>query len=111
LSYLSRLPVDRLKLDKSFVHRMTVEKKTAAIVRSVLALGEDMGMMVVAEGIETERELAMLQHMGCRQVQGFLFAKPAPAQEARSLLMMPWGARLMPAFRPEQSTRRGQHAA
>jgi EAL domain-containing protein (putative c-di-GMP-specific phosphodiesterase class I) len=111
LNYLSRLPVDRLKLDKSFVHRMTAEKKTAAIVRSVLALGEDLGITVVAEGIETEREFAMLQHMGCRQVQGFLFAKPAPAKEARSLLMMPWGARLMPAFQPEHSGRRGLHAA
>jgi len=111
LSYLSRLPVDRLKLDKSFVHRMTLEKKTAAIVRSVLALGEEMGIIVVAEGIETERQFAMLQHMGCKQVQGFLFAKPAPAREARSLLMMPWGARLMPAFKPKHTTRRGLHAA
>jgi EAL domain-containing protein (putative c-di-GMP-specific phosphodiesterase class I) len=111
LSYLSRMPVDRLKLDKSFVYRMTFEKKTAAIVRSVLALGEEMGIMVLAEGVETERQFAMLQHLGCRQVQGFLFAKPVPAREARALLLMPWGARLMPVFQPEQTTRRGLHAA
>jgi EAL domain-containing protein (putative c-di-GMP-specific phosphodiesterase class I) len=111
LSYLSRLPVDRLKLDKSFVYRMTFERKTAAIVRSVLALGAEMGIMVLAEGVETERQFAMLQHLGCRQVQGFLFAKPVPAAEARSLLLVPWGARLMPVFEPEQTTRRGLHAA
>jgi EAL domain-containing protein (putative c-di-GMP-specific phosphodiesterase class I) len=110
LNYLSRLPVDRLKLDKSFVHRMTYERKTAAIVRSMLALGEEMGMTVLAEGIETELQFEMLQNLGCRQVQGFLFAKPLPAKEARALLMMPWGERLLPVFRPEPATRRGLHA-
>jgi EAL domain-containing protein (putative c-di-GMP-specific phosphodiesterase class I) len=111
LNYLSRLPLDRLKIDRSFVHRMPFERKTLAIVRSVLALGEDMGMMVLAEGIETEREFSMLQDLGCKQVQGFLFAKPVPAAEARALLASPWGARLLPTFRAEHATSRGLHAA
>jgi EAL domain-containing protein (putative c-di-GMP-specific phosphodiesterase class I) len=111
LSYLSRLPVDRLKLDKSFVHRMPFEKKTAAIVRSVLALGRDMGIAVLAEGIETERQFDMLERLGCLQVQGYLFAKPAPEKEAYALLAMPWGTRLMPVFRPERAVNRGLHAA
>jgi diguanylate cyclase len=111
LCYLSRLPVDRLKLDKSFVHRMTYEKKTAAIVKSVLALGAEMDITVLAEGIETERQFAMLQDWGCKQVQGFLFAKPAPAAEARALLMMPFGARQDPVFRGEGAASRGLHAA
>jgi EAL domain-containing protein (putative c-di-GMP-specific phosphodiesterase class I) len=111
LYYLSRLPVDRLKLDKSFVHRMTYEKKTAAIVKSVLALGAEMDITVLAEGIETERQFAMLQDWGCKQVQGFLFAKPAPAVEARALLMMPFGARQEPVFRAESAASRGLHAA
>jgi EAL domain-containing protein (putative c-di-GMP-specific phosphodiesterase class I) len=111
LYYLSRLPVDRLKLDKSFVHRMTYEKKTAAIVKSVLALGAEMDITVLAEGIETERQFAMLQDWGCKQVQGFLFAKPVPAAEARALLMVPFGARPVPVFRAETVTSRGLHAA
>jgi EAL domain-containing protein (putative c-di-GMP-specific phosphodiesterase class I) len=111
LYYLSRLPVDRLKLDKSFVHRMTYEKKTAAIVKSVLALGAEMDITVLAEGIETERQFAMLQDWGCKQVQGFLFAKPVPAVEARALLMTPFGARPAPVFRAENVTSRGLHAA
>jgi EAL domain-containing protein (putative c-di-GMP-specific phosphodiesterase class I) len=111
LCYLARLPVDRLKLDKSFVHRMTYEKKTAAIIKSVLALGAEMDITVLAEGIETERQFAMLQDWGCKQVQGFLFAKPAPAVEARALLMTPFGARQEPAFHAKKSTSRGLHAA
>jgi EAL domain-containing protein (putative c-di-GMP-specific phosphodiesterase class I) len=111
LSYLSRLPLDRLKIDKSFVHRMPFEKKTVAIVRSILTLGEEMGMTVLAEGIETEREFAMLQALGCKQVQGFLFAKPMPAPQARALLAIPWGARLIPIIRAEHAASRGLHAA
>jgi|ERR1700722_16998217 len=111
LYYLSRLPVDRLKLDKSFVQRMTYEKKTAAIVKSVLALGAEMDITVLAEGIETERQFAMLQDWGCKQVQGFLFAKPAPAAEARALLTMPFGARQEPIYRDESAASRGLHAA
>jgi diguanylate cyclase len=111
LCYLSKLPVDRLKLDKSFVHRMTQDKKTAAIVKSVLALGAEMDMTVLAEGIETERQFAMLQDWGCEQVQGFLFAKPAPAAEARALLNMPFGARQQPVYPAEKAGSRGLHAA
>lgn len=111
LSYLSRLPVDRLKLDRSFVHRMHAERKTAAIVRSVLALGKDMGIAVLAEGIETERQFDILENMGCLQVQGYLFAKPAAPIEARALFMMPWGTRLMPVYRPRNAANRGLHAA
>ncbi len=111
LSYLSRLPVDRLKLDKSFVHRMIYEKKTASIVRSVFALGKEMGMAVLAEGIETERQLDMLKQFGCRQGQGFLMAKPVPASDARALVAMPWGTRLMPVFRPERTSSKGLYAA
>jgi EAL domain-containing protein (putative c-di-GMP-specific phosphodiesterase class I) len=110
LSYLSRLPVDRLKLDKSFIQRMPFERKTAAIVRSMFGLGREMGMAVLAEGIETERQFDILEHMGCQQVQGYLFAKPAPAKEARALLLMPWGTRLMPVYRPVSASR-GLHAA
>jgi EAL domain-containing protein (putative c-di-GMP-specific phosphodiesterase class I) len=111
LNYLSRLPLDCLKIDKSFVHRMPFEPRTLAVVRSVLALGADMGMMVLAEGIETEEEFSMLRDLNCRQVQGFLFAKPVPAAEARALLTIPWGARLLPNYHSGHVISRGLHAA
>jgi EAL domain-containing protein (putative c-di-GMP-specific phosphodiesterase class I) len=108
---LARLPVDRLKLDKSFSQRVTFEKKTAAIVSSVLALGKEMGMAVVAEGVETEEQFALLERLGCEQVQGYLLAKPLPAVEARALLLVPWGSRLAATSRQNHATARGVHAA
>ena len=101
LNYLARLPVDRLKLDKSFVQRMPLERKTAAIVRSVFALGKELDISVLAEGIETERQCEMLASFGCRNVQGDLMAKAGSIDQARTLLMQPWG----------QRWNRGLHAA
>jgi EAL domain-containing protein (putative c-di-GMP-specific phosphodiesterase class I) len=86
LSYLSRMPVDRIKIDKSLIHRMASDSKTAAIVRAVIALGADLGCAVLAEGVESEAQLTMLNDMGCRQVQGYLLALPVCANEARALL-------------------------
>lgn len=77
----------------------------------MLALGEEMDFMVLAEGVETECQFALLERWGCRQVQGFLLAKPAPAAEARKVLMVPWGMRLAPIFRAPRATSRGLHAA
>jgi EAL domain-containing protein (putative c-di-GMP-specific phosphodiesterase class I) len=111
LSYLARLPVDRLKLDKSFAQRVTFEKKTAAIVSSVLALGKEMDMAVMVEGVETEEQYLLLERLGCQQVQGYLLAKPLPAPEAQALLLIPWGTRLATVCRPKQPTARGLHAA
>jgi diguanylate cyclase len=93
LSHLARFPVDRLKLDKSFIQRMPFERKTAAIVRSVFALGKELDISVLAEGIETERQCEMLEGLGCREVQGDLMAKAMPARDAQSLLSKPWGRR------------------
>jgi len=94
LSYLSRLPVDRIKIDKTLVHRMSNDLKTAAIVRTVISLGADLGVDVLAEGVESEAQLTMLNGMGCRQVQGFLLALPARADEAKSMLASRWGRRI-----------------
>ena len=93
LNYLAQLPIDRLKLDKSFVHRMPVDHKTTAIIRSVLAMGRDLGLVVIAEGIETEQQLAMLDAMGCIQGQGNLLSTPMPADAALQVLQRPWGDR------------------
>jgi predicted signal transduction protein with EAL and GGDEF domain len=101
LSYLSQLPVDRLKVDQSLIHSMTSEPKDAAIVRAVISLGDELGIAVIAEGVETEEQFEMLQHLGCRQVQGYLLTPPAPATEARALLKRRWGAR--PTVVPRQA--------
>jgi len=93
LSYLSLLPVDRLKVDKSLIQRMTVDRKTAAIVRAVLSLGKNLGFSVLAEGVETEEQLKLLIDMGCEQVQGYLLTPPTCPTEARSLLARSWGLR------------------
>ena len=94
LSYLSRLPVDRLKVDKSLVHSMTTVPRDAAIVRTVISLGRELGFMVIAEGVETAAQFEMLRKLGCQQVQGYLTARPANAPEARALLKSNWGRRL-----------------
>jgi EAL domain-containing protein (putative c-di-GMP-specific phosphodiesterase class I) len=86
LSYLSRLPVDRIKIDKSLIHCMTKDAKTAAIVRAVISLGADLGFAVLAEGVESQAQLTMLSGMGCQQVQGYLLALPACADETKTLL-------------------------
>jgi EAL domain-containing protein (putative c-di-GMP-specific phosphodiesterase class I) len=96
LSYLSRLPVDCLKLDQSLVHRMTQDVKTAAVARLIVSMGAELGIDVVAEGVETERQLAMLTEIHCPRVQGFLLGRPMPAKQAQIALRKPWGNRAPP---------------
>ena len=93
LNYLAQLPVDRLKLDKSLVHNMTTIGRDAAIVRSAISLGRELGFTVLAEGVETEAQLELLTELGCQQVQGYLTARPACAAETRALLARNWGQR------------------
>jgi EAL domain-containing protein (putative c-di-GMP-specific phosphodiesterase class I) len=93
LSYLSRLPVDRLKLDKSLVHNLTCQWKDVAILRSIIALGKELGIAVIAEGVETEQQFQLLTQLGCQQVQGYLLARPAPPDMAHGLMTRRWGTR------------------
>ena len=111
LSYLSRLPVDRIKIDKSLIHRMIHDPKTAAIVRAVISLGSDLGFAVLAEGVESEAQLTMLSGMGCQQVQGYLLALPVCADEAKTLLASTWGRRETPRhFLPTRSATGSSYA-
>jgi diguanylate cyclase (GGDEF)-like protein/PAS domain S-box-containing protein len=91
LGYLSRLPVDRLKIDRSLVHGLAPGARAADIVRAVIDLGNKFGFMVLAEGVETEDELELLGKLGCRQAQGFLLSRPVRASLARRLLNTRWG--------------------
>jgi diguanylate cyclase (GGDEF)-like protein/PAS domain S-box-containing protein len=91
LGYLSRLPVDRLKIDRSLIHGLAPDARAVDIVRAVIDLGNKFGFMVLAEGVETEDELELLGKLGCRQAQGFLLSRPARASVARRLLNTRWG--------------------
>jgi EAL domain-containing protein (putative c-di-GMP-specific phosphodiesterase class I) len=91
LSYLSRLPIDRLKLDKSFVQHMVEGPRDAAIVQAVISLGAEIGVPVTAEGVESEKQLHLLEVMGCAEAQGNLLAPPLPAEQAQELISLPFG--------------------
>ena len=89
LSYLHRFPIDTLKVDRSFVMEMESPSGTAELVKTIIALGHNLGMNVVAEGIETESQARRLQALQCEYGQGYLFAKPLPTQAAEDLLSHP----------------------
>lgn len=81
LSYLIRFPIDVLKVDRCFVQDITRGSQQAAIVAAVTSLSHQLRLHVVAEGVETEAELAMVRELGCEQVQGYLFCRPLPVDE------------------------------
>jgi len=94
LNYLHSFPFDVLKIDRSFVSRMAEGDQPLQIVRTIVELARVLGMDVVAEGIETYHQYALLRRMGCRYGQGFLFARPMPAEELSTLLRLP--GRILP---------------
>jgi diguanylate cyclase (GGDEF)-like protein/PAS domain S-box-containing protein len=86
LSYLHRFPFDALKIDRGFVSTLEASGENEEIIRSILALGHDMNLQVVAEGIETPTQVARLRELGCKFGQGFLFAKPFDSAMAYAFL-------------------------
>ncbi len=80
MAYLKRMPVDEIKIDRSFVMEMAAEANDAVIVRSIVDLAHNMGLRAVAEGVESEAVWRALVNLGCDLVQGYYFAKPMPAQ-------------------------------
>jgi diguanylate cyclase (GGDEF)-like protein len=86
LAYLRQFPVDALKIDQSFVRSIANDKDTAAIVTSIVAMARELGLSVVAEGVEKEAQLAMLRSLQCESVQGYLFAEPLDANSAEGFL-------------------------
>lgn len=85
LSYLRRFPIDTLKIDRSFVRDIADDRGDEAIASAIIAMGRRLELTVVAEGIETDRQLATLRAHGCRLGQGYLFSRPIPAEEFRRL--------------------------
>ncbi|MGY6275487.1 EAL domain-containing protein [Methylomonas sp. MgM2] len=86
LSYLQRLPVARIKIDRSFVINVTSNPSDAAIVRAVVGMAHSLGMRVIAEGVETEGQLGFLRGVGCEEIQGYYFSRPLPGNEFTALL-------------------------
>lgn len=82
LAYLTQLPFDKLKIDRAFVQNAPYSPKGRRVLEGMIALGHGLGMTVVAEGIETENELAILEAAGCDLIQGYLLGRPKPAAEA-----------------------------
>ncbi|GAB2902583.1 hypothetical protein GCM10027046_34690 [Uliginosibacterium flavum] len=81
LAYLKRFPIDKLKIDQSFVRDVVEDADEAAIVHTIIQLGKNLKMTTVAEGVETEAQLAFLRVEGCREAQGYLFSRPLPPEE------------------------------
>jgi len=86
LSYLKRLPIDSLKVDRSFVMDVPGDADDATITRAIIALAHSLRLEVVAEGVETEAQLSFLRDLHCDQIQGYIFSKPVPAAELEELL-------------------------
>jgi EAL domain-containing protein (putative c-di-GMP-specific phosphodiesterase class I) len=122
LSYLHRFPFDALKLDRSFVNCLTEEEDSAAIARTVIALGDALKMEVLAEGIETVEQVQRLASMGCLYGQGYFFSRPlapdqcvrlaaSPEHPRKGLVLMPPSASGRNGRRLPQPAETSQQAA
>ena len=88
LAYLKALPVNKLKIDKSFMDGIPSDANDAAIARAIIALAKSLGLQLVAEGVETNAQLAFLREFSCEAYQGWLFAKAMPADELNRLIQL-----------------------
>jgi diguanylate cyclase (GGDEF)-like protein/PAS domain S-box-containing protein len=86
LAYLKRLPLDQLKIDQSFVRDISHDPNDAAIVQTIITMGNTLGMNVIAEGVETQEQLDFLRKHGCNTYQGYLFSRPVPLADFEQLL-------------------------
>src|SRR5205085_11208951 len=105
LSYLSQLPVNEIKIDRSFVMNMAESDNDAVIVRSTIDLGRNLGLQVVAEGVETEQAWDALSELGCTFAQGYYLSRPVPAAELTQWL------RRRPAVEPDPKQARIRRVA
>jgi EAL domain-containing protein (putative c-di-GMP-specific phosphodiesterase class I) len=86
LTYLKRLPVDTLKIDKSFIRDATSDPNDAEIIRAIVAMAHSLDLKVIAEGVETAEQLEFLQGLECHFYQGYLHSPPLPVEEFQKLL-------------------------
>ena len=81
LSYLRDYPFDILKIDRSFINGVTLNKSDCNLVKAIIAMSHSLGLVVVAEGVETKEQLTLLNELGCDVVQGYYYSKPIPAKQ------------------------------
>src|SRR5690606_25018162 len=86
LSYIARLPIDSVKIDRSFVQAMIGSKQDMSVVATILALARTLSLRVVAEGVETEEQFRTLKALQCDEAQGYFFSKPVSFEAIASLL-------------------------
>ena len=86
LQYLKRLPLNQIKIDQSFVRDIDIDTNDAAIVQTIIAMAETLGLNIIAEGVETEAQHEFLDLRGCHAYQGYLFGKPMPIEQFEALL-------------------------
>jgi len=87
LIYLRRLPIGGVKIDRSFISEIELSKESRAIVEGIILMAHKLDLKVIAEGVETKRELEILKEIGCDFAQGYLFSKPVPKTEIEKLLI------------------------
>lgn len=87
LSYLKKLPISRLKIDRSFIRDLAVDNDDAAIVRAIVSLGKSLQLVVIAEGVETDFQERFLRELNCEMGQGYLYSQPMPADQVEALLI------------------------
>ena len=87
LSYLKRFPIHTLKVDKAFIDDLTIEQGERHMVASIISIAHNMGLSVVAEGVETEEQLAILKQLSCETIQGFIFSRPLSENDFLALLL------------------------
>jgi EAL domain-containing protein (putative c-di-GMP-specific phosphodiesterase class I) len=86
LSYLRKFPIDALKIDQSFIRQISTAPDETTIVTAIISMGRSLKLRVVAEGVETQRELEFIQAHECDEAQGYFFARPMPAEQFAKLL-------------------------
>jgi diguanylate cyclase (GGDEF)-like protein len=104
MSLMKQFPIDTIKIDRSFVRDLAEDSEDQAITQAIIRMGKALGMMVVAEGVETAEQETFLRDHACDEMQGFLFSKPVPPQQLADLLR-PSPLQLSPPLQPELRTR------